>query len=93
MSDQPTQTRYPWRATARTFVAYMLVALPAYIIIVPIVTEELGAYLPPKMAEILLASAAFVGALVAVITRIMAIPSVNDALAGIGLSATPEERE
>ena len=93
MNDQPTQTRYPWRATARTVVAYLLVALPAYLVIVPIVTEELGAYLPPKMTEILLASAAFVGALVAAVTRIMAIPSVNDALTGIGLSAAPEERE
>ena len=84
-----TQTVHPWRAAARTFFAYLVVALPAYAIGVPILLEEVGDFLPPGAVTWLTASAVFVGGLVAAITRIMAIPSVNEALGNVGLSASP----
>ena len=37
---------HPWRATLRTVVAYLVVALPAYAIGVPILLDEVGEYLP-----------------------------------------------
>ena len=84
-----TQEEYPWRATLRTIVAYIVVALPVYAIGVPILMDEVGEYLPEGAVAWLTASALFVGGLVATVTRIMAIPSVNEALGNVGLSASP----
>lgn len=84
-----TQEEYPWRATLRTIVAYIIVALPVYAIGVPVLMDEVGEYLPEGAVAWLTASALFVGGLVAAVTRIMAIPSVNEALRNVGLSAAP----
>ena len=84
-----TQEEYPWRATLRTIVAYIIVALPVYAIGVPILMDEVGEYLPEGAVAWLTASALFVGGLVAAVTRIMAIPRVNEALRNVGLSASP----
>ena len=80
---------HPWRATLRTVVAYLVVALPAYAIGVPILLDEVGEYLPDGAVAWLTGSALFVGGLVAAVTRIMAVPSVNEALRNVGLSAAP----
>ena len=84
-----TQETHPWRATLRTVVAYLVVALPAYAIGVPILLDEVGEYLPDGAVAWLTGTALFVGGLVAAVTRIMAIPSVNEALRNVGLSAAP----
>lgn len=80
---------HPWRATLRTVVAYLVVALPAYAIGVPILLDEVGEHLPDGAVAWLTGSALFVGGLVAAVTRIMAVPSVNEALMNVGLSASP----
>jgi hypothetical protein len=74
----PTQTRHPWRATVRTALAATVAFLP----LVPTIVHELGAESLPWAAAIVAAAAA--------ITRVMAIPGVNDWLTGLGLGATPK---
>lgn len=66
--SQPTQTRYPWRATARTVVAVAVVLVPA----LPSIADELGVATYPVVAGGLAA--------VAAVTRVLAIPAVNRAL-------------
>lgn len=69
MADQPTQVAHPWRATART-VFQLAIGLAAAL---PMLVGLLG--LPP--------SAGLAGALgvAAALTRFMALPAVNAALA------------
>ena len=82
MSQAPvpstTQTRHPWRATLRTAAATLVWALP----IVPLVAHELG-------IEELGWVAAIVGGAAAV-TRVIAIPVVNEKLTKwLNLGAAP----
>ena len=86
---QPTQLQYPGRAVARTIVAFLVVAVPTYAIVVPMFLDSFKDYLPEGVAAWLAASVAFVGVLVGFVTRIMAIPVVNAALTAVGLGAAP----
>ncbi|QLQ16157.1 MAG: hypothetical protein HZY73_11390 [Micropruina sp.] len=74
----PTQVRYPWRAALRTLLAYVVTAAVVLPIAYQIAEDALRAYLSP---EVLAGVAWLVGLLVAIstaVTRIMAIPQVND---------------
>lgn len=64
----PTQSRHPWRATLRTAAAVVIALVP----VVPQLVDHLGlsAY----------GWAATAVAIAATVTRIMAIPAVNDLL-------------
>lgn len=74
---EPTQTRRPWRATIRTIFAVGVPALLLLPTIFQILVEELGGTLPPKATEWLILAGAFVTALAAVITRILALAPVE----------------
>lgn len=65
-SPAPTQTRYPWRATLRTVAAATL----ALITVLPFVFDALGVSSLPW-------AAAFLG-VIGTVTRVLAIPAVND---------------
>ena len=85
----PTQVQYPWRAAVRTALAYIVGAGIVLPIAYGIFADQLGAYLPP---DVLAGIAWTVGILVAVsatVTRIMAIPQINDWLTAIGVGAQP----
>jgi hypothetical protein len=74
----PTQVRHPWRATARTAIALLIALLP-------VVPEVLGG--------LHLDATAFGAQTIAVataVTRIMALPAVNDPLTRLGLGAEPK---
>lgn len=77
----PTQVAHPGKTTART-VVQVLVGLAA---IAPFLVDDLG---------IAATGSLVVGALgvAAAITRIMAIPAVNDLLANFGLGAEPGDK-
>lgn len=62
---QPTQTRYPWRATARTIAA----ALVAALVIAPQIIVEAGLSDTAYGAQAL--------AVIGAVTRILAIPGVD----------------
>lgn len=80
-----TQARHPWRATLRTIVAYLAIAGPALLVIIPIIQDELGPYLPDGWSVGLTGAAAVLAALIGMVTRIMAIPGVQKLLDMIGL--------
>lgn len=87
----PTQVAYPWRAAVRTVLAYLAGAGIVVPIAWTIAQETLGAYLSPG---VITAIAWTVGLIVAVsgfITRVMAIPAVNELLTRLGVGATPAE--
>lgn len=81
----PTQVAHPWRAVVRTIAAYLVVAVPALLLIIPIVQDELGPYLPESWIVWLGTTAAVLAALVGAVTRIMAIPGVQKLLDMVGL--------
>lgn len=75
----PTQVEYPWKATART-VLQAVIALATLIPLVVAGVYDGGDNYPAAVVQVLAVAAA--------ITRVMAIPQVNDFLAKFGLGAT-----
>jgi len=77
-----TQTRYPWRATARTVLALILPLIAG----APLIYQAATQHDP-------LAATGWAGIVLGVaggITRVMALPLVNDFLTKIGLGAEPK---
>ena len=80
---QPTQVEHPWKATART-VLQVLVALASLIpLVVAGVYQDANA-IPAAVTQVLVVATA--------VTRVMAIPQVNDFLAMFGLGAEGGQR-
>lgn len=75
MTDQPTQTRHPGRAVARTVVA---IAVPLFLAL-----PEILAVVGPKAVPWLVGIATVAG----VVTKIMTIPRVNKILQSSGVLA------
>lgn len=65
MSDQPTQTRHPWRATARTVAA----AIIGLAVLLPTISDALGVAAVPWVVTVI--------AVAGGITRVLAIPGVE----------------
>lgn len=78
----PTQTAHPWKATLRTIVSVVVSLAAAAPIIYTAITNQ----------DAELATGAFATALAvsAAVTRLMALPVVNDLLTRIGLGAEPK---
>jgi hypothetical protein len=81
----PTQTRFPLRATLRTLIQAGIPLAAAAPLIYTAATQHNPAEATGWAATALLITGA--------LTRIMAIPAVNDALARVGLSAAPRSVE
>jgi hypothetical protein len=75
-----TQEAHPWRASARTAVS-VLVTLAA---LFPAIVAAIGE-VPGWLAQVLAGGVAVAGA----VTRVMAIPAVNEWLGRVKLSAQP----
>jgi hypothetical protein len=61
----PTQTKYPWRATARTVFA----AAVALLTLLPVIAATAGVDTVPAVAQVLVVTGA--------ITRVLALPGVE----------------
>jgi len=92
-----SQSAFPTRATARTFVqAWLpqvltaLVVIPAVVQIVLDEVERNGIVLPPWLGLLLAGVLTVCAAVSAVLARIMAIPAVDAWLRRIRLSSTPK---
>ena len=87
----PTQVRFPLRAMLRTALAVIL----AFGIVVPLAVEIIldewakAAPVPEGARAWLLGASAAIVAVSSALTRIMAIPTVNDWLGKVGMGATP----
>ncbi len=72
----------PGTRTLRTALAVGIPAIISLVLVLPeilqILVDELGIHLPEQLRLWLLAAAAVITALAAAVTRIMAIPNVND---------------
>lgn len=86
-----TQQKHPWRATARTLFAYLVAILAAMAVGLPIIEDGLGVYLSDRVKGALTILASLAGSLLAVGTRLMALPAVDDLLDMIGLRSAPKE--
>lgn len=75
-----SQTTYPWRATVRTVLATVISIAAVWGLVVE--AAGVDAATPVVASTIAVAGA---------ITRIMAIPAVNDLLTRFGLGAEPKE--
>ncbi|QGH74511.1 membrane protein [Arthrobacter phage Kuleana] len=87
----PSQVANPWRAVWRTVLE---VGIPAFGLVLfagpavlQILAEELGAVLPAGLIAWLLGAAAALTAAAAALTRIMALPRVNELLSRIKADA------
>lgn len=81
-AETTSQTRHPWRATARTALAFITGAATAAPVLYTAVTNE-----NPELAT---GAGLQALAVAAAITRIMAVPFVNEWLTKLGLGAEPK---
>lgn len=88
-----TQVAHPWKATARTGVAYLLAAIAFLAPAIPILTEVMGDYLPTSWQAWLTGAVAFLVGLATLITRLMALAKAQNFLAKIGLGTGVENEE
>ena len=103
----PTQVARPWRTTIRSALQTGISAVLLLGLVVPevveIVLEETGGAMPDGLRLVLLGAAAAVTVASAIVTRVMAIPVVDDWLARTrflnkvaadpsGISGPPAER-
>lgn len=87
-----TQVQHPWRATFRTVVAVLVGASVVLPVAWGIVSDELTkaqVVIPDQVAATILWLIGLVAAAAAIVTRIMAIPHVSDALTRLGMGPTP----
>lgn len=83
----PSQVTHPVKATLRTAFAYMLAAIAFLTAALPVIKETMGGYLPDAWAAWLTGAIAFLVALAAAITRVMALAGAQGFLTRIGLGA------
>lgn len=94
-----TQTRYPWRAVARTMIAVGIPGILSVAVVIPaiieIILDEAGEAMPPGLRVRLLAVSAAATIVAGIITRILAIPAVEAFLRAhrllSGLAAQPSD--
>ncbi|UGL61836.1 hypothetical protein SEA_FRANKLIN22_23 [Microbacterium phage Franklin22] len=94
LEAKATQVAHPWKATLRTVIQVGIPALIALGVVIPqiidIILEGAGESLPVEVRAWLLGAGVAVTAVAGIITRIMALPLVNQFLTSIGLGATPK---
>lgn len=89
----PTQVAHPGKATLRTAAAVIVAALIAVVGFGPLIIDAIiqEPIVPETLRGALLAVSAVLVALGAIVTRIMAIPGINDLLKKIGFGTGVEK--
>jgi hypothetical protein len=82
-AEKTSQTKYPWRATARTALAFIAGAAVSAPALYAAVTNE-----SPEAAT---GAGLLALTISAAVTRVMAVPFVNEWLGKLGLSAEPKK--
>lgn len=83
-----TQVAYPWKATVRTMIQVAVPTLGALALVLGYINDAFPE-LPPEVSAWIVGAAALLVSLAGLITRVMAIPAVEDFLTKLGLGATP----
>lgn len=86
----PTQLRHPWRTTVRTLAWYAVALLGAAALGGPVIAEQLGGYLGPRVVEALVWFAGLSAALLALVQRLALLAPVAAILARVGLGTGKE---
>ena len=82
-AETTSQTKYPWRATARTALAFITgAALSAPVLYTAVTNESPEAATGAGLMALTISAA---------VTRVMAVPFVNEWLGKLGLSAEPKQ--
>ena len=89
----PTQIAHPWRATARTVVAWVVAVVVFLVAAIPIALEVAGPYLPPWFAGALAAALTVLTVLVTLATRLMQLPQAQPFLEILRLGPRPRTPE
>ena len=92
-TNTPTQVAHPIRAVLRTAVAVIVTLATILPVAWSIIGEELanaGVVIPDNVGAVVAGAIALVVAVSGILTRIMALPAVDDMLAIFGLSAQPQ---
>lgn len=83
-AEATSQTRYPWRATVRTALAFVTgAALSAPVLYTAVTNESPEAATGAGLLALTIASG---------VTRVMAVPFVNEWLTRAGLGAEPKTK-
>lgn len=83
-AEVTSQTRYPWRATVRTGIAFVTgAALSAPVLYTAVTNESPEAATGAGLLALTISSA---------VTRVMAVPFVNEWLTRAGLGAEPKTK-
>ena len=87
---EPTQVKYPWRAGIRTGIVTVISVLGVITGVVAIVQDEAVIYLGDTLIATLGWIAGLAATIATILTRILALPGVDDALtAGFNAGAEP----
>jgi len=89
-TQQAAPGRATWRTIVQGFLSTVLVLGIVLPVVVEILDEELGSFLPGAWLAWLVGAAAFVAALAGALARIMAIPAVDAFLERLRLGSAPE---
>lgn len=85
LAGPSTQEAHPWRASLRTAVTYIVAAAVLFVVAQPIIADGLSDYLPDAWQAWYAGAAAFLTAVGATLTRLMALPAAQRILEAIGL--------
>jgi hypothetical protein len=79
-AEKTSQTKYPWRATLRTGVAFIVGLAASWALVIQ------AAGVDPGLEWVSVSVAAAAG-----VTRVMAVPFINEWLTKLGLGAEPKK--
>lgn len=87
----PTQVAHPMKAVLRTVFAYVVAVGGFLVAAIPLVQDVLGPYLPEGWGAWLAGAAALLGAVMGLVTRLMALAEAQPLLEKIGLGTGVED--
>lgn len=88
----PTQVAHPWRASIRTGLQTATAVLAALVLALPLVQEFVAEVAPDSpVIGWIAAATGVVAALATLITRLTALPAVNDLLTRLGIGPVSKE--
>jgi hypothetical protein len=80
---------FPWQRVKRVLFVLLLVVVPTLNLVVPQIVAAFDGAVSPELFAWINAVAAGILAVAGVVTRILAIPAVNEILVKIGLGSVP----
>lgn len=88
----PTQVAHPWRASIRTGLQTATAVLAALVLALPLVQEFVAKVAPDSpVIGWIAAATGVVAALATLITRLTALPAVNDLLTRLGIGPVSKD--